>query len=140
MEHLESEEIVNNERLSVMLSDDDLVTLTFRSMDISATAHIELAQEVREVYYSLKDRFPNKNFKVLVDLTNAGVPPKKVSDSYIKTLSDRHIEKTAIYGMGSAIKSIVTLITSAAGKGDQLRFFIDKEEALAWLKGVETKA
>lgn len=93
-----------------------------------------MAQETEEFYKNLTERFPDKHFRVLVDLTNAGVPTKEASDIYIRTLSDKRIEKAAIFGMGGAIKSVINLIVMAAGRDEHTHFFVDSAQALAWLE------
>ena len=92
-----------------------------------------MAAEVDEYYKDLVKRFPSGRYKVIVDLSNAGLPTKEASDVYIKTLSDKHIEKAAIFGMGSAIKSVINFIVAAASRDEHTHFFVDREQALAWL-------
>ncbi len=98
-----------------------------------------MAREVEEYYNDMIKRFPDGHFKVIVDLSNAGLPTKEASNIYTKTLSDKRIEKAAIFGMGLAIKSVINFIVAAAGRDEHTRFFVDREQALAWLLADSSK-
>ena len=93
-----------------------------------------MAEESKEFYDNLITKNPNAKFKILVDLTNAGIPTKHATEVYVKTLSDKRIVKTAFLGMSQSIESIINFIVSAAGRGDHVRFFIDRQEALEYLQ------
>lgn len=111
-----------------------LVTLAFKAPGADDHEHVVMAQFVKKWYEDLKNKYPEAHFRVLVDLTNAGIPNKGATDIYTATLSDKQIERTAIYGVASTIKSIINFIVSASGKGDRVQFFIDKNKAIEWLK------
>jgi hypothetical protein len=110
-----------------------LVELSFLAPGENADEHNAMAREVDEYYQNMIERFPEGGFKVLVDLTNAGLPTKEASNIYIKTLSDKRIVKAAIFGMGLAIKSVINLIVAASGRDEHTRFFVDREKAVEWL-------
>lgn len=111
----------------------DLITLSFNAPGSSNEEHDQMANETQTFYDELKAKFPERKFKVLVNLLNAGTPTKHATDLYIKTLSDKQIEKTAFLGMSNAIQSIINFIVNAAGKGDNVKFFISEPQALEWL-------
>ena len=132
--NVDIEQITSSDSLSVSVDETGLIYLTFHTKDLSDHQHIELSAEVRGVYEIIKEKYPVQRFSILVDLTDAGNPSNKAAEMYIKTLSDSRIKKVAIYGMGGAIESIVRFIVAAAGKGEEVKFFIDKDEALHWLR------
>lgn len=111
-----------------------LINLSFKGPGQDDVEHEQMAGTVKNWYDKLVVTHPDTRFKVLVDLTNAGIPNKNATDIYTKTLSDGHIIRTAFYGVGPAIKSVINFIVSAAGKGDKVEFFIDRAKALEWLK------
>ncbi len=111
----------------------NLVVLSFNAPGKDAEEHDAMAMETKAWAESLLKRFPDRKFKVLVDLTNAGLPTTSASKIYIETLSDNHITKTAFFGVSSSIQSIITFIVNSAGRGEHSKFFIDKANALAWL-------
>jgi hypothetical protein len=110
-----------------------LIELSFLAAGETDEEHNAMAKEVEDYYQDMLSRFPEGRFKVLVDLSNAGLPTKDASNIYTKTLSDKRIEKAAIFGMGLAIKSVINFIVAAAGRDEHTRFFVDREQALAWL-------
>ena len=112
----------------------EIVYLSFKCIDISAEEHNRIAEEMAQKYAKIKKDNPDTKFKVLVDLMEAGVPTEKARELYIKTLSDNQVEKTAFYGVGGAIRGIISFIVSAAGKGEEVKFFINRDEALEWLQ------
>ncbi|HEY4483154.1 MAG TPA: hypothetical protein VI953_03215 [Candidatus Paceibacterota bacterium] len=112
----------------------NLVTLAFKAPGVDDHEHLVMAKFVKSWYEDLKTKYPEQHFRVLVDLTNAGIPNKGATDIYTATLSDKQIERTAIFGVAGAVKSIINFIVSASGKGDRVQFFIDKDKALEWLK------
>ena len=114
----------------------NIVTLSFSAPGETDVEHDAMALETRAFYEGLVARKPDGRFRVMVDLTNAGVPTKHATDIYIETLSDKRIERTSFFGLSSSIKSIISFIVNAAGRGDHVRFFIDKDQALAWLKEI----
>ena len=111
-----------------------LVTLAFKAPGADDKEHLAMAKYVKQWYENLKTEYPDAHFKVLVDLSNAGIPNKGATDIYTATLSDKQIERTAIYGVAGTIKSIINFIVSASCKGDRVQFFIDKNKAMEWLK------
>lgn len=121
-------------KVSVDLDSDGIVRLTFKAPGETPEEHDRMAEETREAYEKLKSLHPDGQFRVLVDLTNAGIPTQHAREVYIKTLSDKRIKKTAFFGVGGAIKTIVSFIVSASGKGEEVKFFINQEEALSWLR------
>ena len=131
---MDIEQITSSDLLSVSVDETGLIYLTFHTKDISDHQHIELSAEVRGVYEIIKEKYPDQKFSVLVDLTDAGNPSKKAAEMYIKTLSDSRIKRVAIFGMSGVIEGIVHFIVAAAGKGDEVKFFIDKGESLRWLR------
>lgn len=118
----------------VVNEETKLVELSFSAPGESVEEHDKMAEETREFYKNLLAINPDVKFKVLVDLSNAGIPTKHATDLYIATLSDKHIERTAIFGMSKAIQSVINFIVSAAGKGENVKFFIDREQALKYLQ------
>ena len=119
-----------------LIVDEDTkqVVLSFSAPGLNDNEHNAMAEETKIFYEQLVERRPNDKFRVLVDLTNAGLPTKHATDMYVSTLSDKRIEKTAFFGLSSSIQSIISFIVNASGKGEAVRFFIDKNQALAWLK------
>ena len=111
-----------------------LITLSFSAPGVDEREHLIMAKFVKHWYEDLKVKYPDARFRVLVDLTNAGIPSKGATDIYTSTLSDKQIERTAFYGVAGTIKSIINFIVSASGKGDRVQFFIDKNKALRWLE------
>ena len=111
-----------------------LISLEFTSPGESDAEHLAMAGEVKRWYEDLASKYPDEKFRVMVDLTNAGVPTKEASQTYIETLSSKRIEKTAFYGVAGTIKAIINFIVSASGKGENVQFFIDKDKAIEWLK------
>lgn len=116
-----------------------LIELSFSAPGETDEEHNAMAREVEEYYNDMIKRFPDGHFKVIVDLSNAGLPTKEASNIYTKTLSDKRIEKAAIFGMGLAIKSVINFIVAAAGRDEHTRFFVDREQALAWLLADSSK-
>lgn len=110
-----------------------LIELSFLAPGETDEEHNAMANEVEAYYQGMLKRYPEGSFKVLVDLSNAGLPTKEASGIYTKTLSDKHIEKAAIFGMGGAIKSVINFIVAAAGRDEHTRFFVDRAQALTWL-------
>lgn len=128
------EQITSSDYLSVSVDETGFINLAFHTKDLLEEQHVELSAEVRGVYEIIKEKYPDQKFSILVDLTDAGRPSKRAAEMYIKTLSDSRIKKVAIYGMGSMIESIVRFIVAAAGKGEEVKFFLDKDEAMHWLR------
>ncbi|HEY4514899.1 MAG TPA: hypothetical protein VJJ22_01945 [Candidatus Paceibacterota bacterium] len=110
-----------------------LVELSFSAPGENAMEHDAMAEELKQIYEDLISRYKDTQFKVFVDLTNAGLPTKHATEVYVKTLSDKRILKTAFFGISKSIESVINFIIESAGRGGETRFFINKEEALAWL-------
>jgi hypothetical protein len=113
---------------------DEIVVLSFTAPGTTDEEHTKMAEETRAAFEVLVKDFPNNASHVLVDLTHAGIPSSKAREIYIKTLSDRRIKKTAFYGAGTAIKTIVSFIVSASGRGEEVKFFVNDGDARAWLR------
>ncbi len=131
-------EMVNSEgatgKVSVRIEEDQIVRLSFTGPGETDEEHLRMAKETKAAYRGVLAKFPDIDFRILVDLSNAGIPTKEAREIYVSILSDKRIKRTAFFGVGKAIKSIVSFIVSAAGKGDNVEFFIDEETALKWLR------
>src|SRR3989344_9289657 len=99
-----------------------IVTLSFKAPGADDHEHLVMAKFVRSWYEDLKVKYPGAHFKVLVDLTNAGIPNRGATDIYTQTLSDKQIERTAIYGVAGTIKTIINFFVSASGRGGRGQF------------------
>lgn len=110
-----------------------LVELSFSAPGENDDEHNEMALAMKAHFDNLVTTHPDAKFKVLVDLTNAGIPTKHATDLYISTLSDKRVAKTAFFGVSKTIESIINFIVGASGRGLETRFFINKEEAYNWL-------
>ena len=110
-----------------------LIVLSFSAPGKDDDEHEAMANETKRLYQDILRKHPEAKFKVLVNLTNTGIPSKRAIEIYINTLSEKHIEKTAFFGMTGAIQSIISFISEAAGRGQNTRFFIDEAQARGWL-------
>ena len=124
----------NHEKINFEKIDEDIYQLSFNSQDATEEEHDEMAAETKRLSNLIHQQFPGKALRVLIDLTNGGVPPERARKVYVQTLADKEFDRVAIYGIGSALTSVVDFIVSASGKGDKVHFFVDRDRAIAWLK------
>lgn len=119
--------------IQVDVYDKGLVKLTILAPGDTDEEQEQMARDTKEIYGELQSKNPDVKYKVMVDLSKAGIPGSKSREIFIDTLSDRGIVKVAFFGAGTAVRSIVDFIISAAGKGEQVQFFLDEEAAKDWL-------
>lgn len=77
----------------------------------------------------------NAKFKSLIDATDFSgtyVPEALAILSELMRSNTSYVEKSALFGVGEAVKTAANIVTSFAGR-ENLAFFKTKEEALAWL-------
>jgi hypothetical protein len=75
---------------------------------------------------------------MLVDLLSigkSGYASSKARSKYVQMSSSAKVLRFAIVGGNVLIRTMAGFIIRAAGRGDSVRWFDDREEALAWLDG-----
>src|SRR3989344_1998484 len=115
------------------LEEQSIIFLHFLAPGSDDAEHARMAHDVATTFEQLKKEHENeKPYRVLVDLSHAGMPSSEARTIYIKTLSDHSILKTAFFGAPSAIQAVVSFIASASGRGDEVQFFVGEKEARDW--------
>lgn len=123
-----------SKKIEVGLEDSNLVVLRFLENGESDEEHTRMANDIHNAFERIKSEHQGTvSFNVLVDLSKAGLPSAGARTMYIKTLSDKAISKTAFFGAPSSIQAVVSFIVSAAGRGEEVRFFVNEKEAREWL-------
>lgn len=85
------------------------------------------------------DEYLNKvhdNGLVLIDMTKTGRPSseaRKVHAMNIKNENEK-FKKAAFFGATVMNRVLANFIIKASGRGDKVRYFNTKEEAIVWLK------
>lgn len=77
--------------------------------------------------------FCEEKINLFVDLTNAGKPTSQARKVYKTISEDERIGKIALVGLHPVARVLAASLMMISGKKD-LRFFKNKEEAIAWLK------
>lgn len=98
----------------------------------------ELRKEVATAKLVVYGEYQKRNakFKSLIDITGFSgtyVPEALAILSDLMRANKSYIEKSAIFGVGDAVKTAANIVTSFSGR-DNISFFKSKEEAVAWLQ------
>ncbi|MBN2381026.1 STAS/SEC14 domain-containing protein [candidate division WOR-3 bacterium] len=92
---------------------------------------------IQECYKGIEKHY------LLCDLTEGGteLPTEKSYRRWLIEMYERiGFDRIAMYNAKPAMRMLAKIVLTAAGKSNQVRFFSSQDDAIQWLKRVETAA
>ena len=71
---------------------------------------------------------------ILSDFTGIGDQTQGARDEMRSSLSTRYFDRIAAFGVPARLQVVGRLLLTLTGKGDRVRIFGTKEDAVAWLR------
>lgn len=130
-----SENIKKTYDLSV---EGNIVFITlFKKMENKEDEVFQAESVASDILNVFKDN-PEKVFHAVADLSPIGTGPyimaREARKAYKNLLSGKQVGKMAVVTQSGVMKTVITFVLSAAGKGGNMKFFSSKEDAASWLK------
>jgi len=91
-----------------------------------------IAKEILKVFGAN----PKKKYNVFIDLSllgKRGYVSSRARKTYVQLAQHKQANKVAIAGGSIFLKTITGFILHAAGKGEKMKWFANKKEAIKWL-------
>ncbi|OGY25210.1 MAG: hypothetical protein A2134_00705 [Candidatus Woykebacteria bacterium RBG_16_39_9b] len=124
------------ETFKVFIDDKGIINLTFIKNQRDPEIQVRQAELVVTALSEIIKKIPNESYKMIIDLVpigNVSYSSNKARQIYFRTISDTQFEKIAVVGTSINMKIIVTVLSQMTIKGNSIKWFGDKEEALTWL-------
>ena len=123
---------MENQHYKVYINDEDIIeTKYYEDLDVETiTKVIEFYNE-----FSRKLTSENKQVRILVDYSagggNSSTEARKIAVEGINKLS---FYKLAIFGGSTYLRILTNLVIKAIGRGQKIKYFKSRKEAVMWLK------
>jgi len=106
---------------------------------------ITKSEDLRELMPRVQKLLEGKTRRrALVDMSesvplDASMMTREMRDTYKELNNLMNADKAAILGASPSVRMVARIVLAVTGKSKTAKFFKTKEEALAWLKGVQEK-
>ncbi|MGD2146349.1 MAG: hypothetical protein PVH41_06630 [Anaerolineae bacterium] len=120
----------------VFVDDRGLLNLVSLEVVGDPAANTRLAELIRQDIVAILETDPDIKHRMVVDLLplgNAGYASRNARRTYLEISSNPQIGEFAVVGGSVTVRTLARFFIRAAGKGEHMRWFEDKEGALAWL-------
>ena len=125
----------------VFVDDDNIVNLVSLQVIREPESNTRLAELIQRDVMGILDKDPHKEYDMIVNLLpigKGGYASSKARKIYLQLSSNRQIRRFTIAGGSVFVRTMAGFFIRAAGKGEHMRWFAGREEAVEWLKeGVE---
>ncbi|OGY29862.1 MAG: hypothetical protein A3F35_02630 [Candidatus Woykebacteria bacterium RIFCSPHIGHO2_12_FULL_45_10] len=121
----------------VGLDEDGILILTFLHEEKDPEDNTRQSELVLGELSKVFSGEAGKQFNLLVDLTpveSANYVSDKSRELYLKAKMQDHLSKVAVVSSSILLRVFVLFVAQATGKGDSVKWFETKDEALEWLK------
>lgn len=128
------EELLTSFKYSI--GEGNIITLEFLEAELETQNSIRQAELVVEGLTRLLKGAPDKNYKLLIDITIIRVfthMPVRTKQIYSTALIFKRMAKTAVISSTLFMKILTSAISFTSGKYETTKSFNSKEEALDWL-------
>lgn len=118
-------------------TDDGVVTLTFGGQRASDEAVVAEAHWCDNHVIRLKEAYPNRNWKAIVDLARIPDdhrPPHAASEIYTHFLRDESLSKVALVHATNVQRAVVTILLAPAFFADKVHYFANAAAARNWIQ------
>lgn len=131
------EELKKNFKLSVDKA--GIIDLTFLNDETDPDVSIREAQIREQAILEIFNKDPEKIYNGIVDFSpigdSIGSVPKEAREIYARLIFNKQVNSIAMVGSNKFYQVVVNLILEIYGKSKNVKWFSNREDALAWLKG-----
>ncbi|MEX1997278.1 MAG: STAS/SEC14 domain-containing protein [Candidatus Andersenbacteria bacterium] len=121
---------------SLSVDDHNIIHLAFLHLPEKIADHKPQAEAVRKRVVKLLQKNPQQQHDVLVDSSAVRHTPFLSMDAqaiYLDLMKQPQIKRLAFVAYGRFLKIMTSVFTQFTGKGSSVKWFDDKDQALAWL-------
>lgn len=131
----------SKEKFKVSVDENDIINLVFLIAETNPEASAVLAKSVEQEIGKILETNPQKIYRGIVDFSflegKVSYVASDIRKVYSRLIFHKQIEKIAMVGSNMFYKAVVNLIVEVVGKGENVKWFSNKEEAIKWLKEKE---
>jgi hypothetical protein len=121
----------------VFVDDQGILNLVSLEVVRDPQSNTRLAELIQQDVTRILDEDPSAAYDMIVDLVplgKAGYASRRARRVYLEISSHRQIRRFAIVGGSVFVRTMARFFIRAAGKGDNMKWFADREEAAKWLE------
>jgi hypothetical protein len=121
----------------VFVDDEGLLNLVCLGVIKEPESNTRQAQLIQQDVMTILDRDPGREYDMIVNLLplgKAGYASSRARRTYLQISSHRQIRRFAIVGGSVFVRTMAGFFIRAAGKGEHMKWFADREDAVKWLK------
>ena len=121
----------------VFVDDEGILNLVTLGVIKEPESNTRQAELIRQDVMRILDEDPHKEYDMIVNLLplgKAGYASSRARKIYLQISSHRQIRRFAIVGGSVFVRTMAGFFIRAAGKGEHMKWFINREDALEWLK------
>ena len=121
----------------VFVDDEDILNLVTLGVIREPESNARQAEMIQHDVMRILNRDPHKQYDMIVNLLplgKGGYASSRARKIYLQISSHRQIRRFAIVGGSVFVRTMAGFFIRAAGKGEHMKWFINREDALEWLK------
>jgi hypothetical protein len=121
----------------VFVDDQGILNLVSLEVVTEPAANTRLAEMIQQDVTRILDEDLSAAYDMIVDLVpvgDSGYASRKARRIYLDISSHRQIRRFAIVGGSVFVRTMAGFFIRAAGKGERMKWFTAREDAVAWLK------
>lgn len=122
----------------LFVDNDAILNLEMLSGVNDVASNVRQAELIRDGALKIFNQNPNQKFDCLICLSGLGpsahYPSPQSRQIFAQILGDDQINKIAVYAPSILLQAIMRFILYVSDKKDNMQFFQNKTQALAWLK------
>ena len=121
----------------VFVDDEGILNLVTLGVIKEPESNTRQAELIQQDVMRILDKDPHKEYDMIVNLLplgKAGYASSRARKIYLQISSHRQIRRFAIVGGSVFVRTMAGFFIRAAGKGEHMKWFADREDAAKWLK------
>ena len=121
----------------VFVDDEGILNLVTLEVIREPKSNTRLAELIQQDVMRILDEDPHEKYGMIVNLLpigKGGYASSRARKIYLQISSHKQIRRFAIVGGSVFVRTMAGFFIRAAGKGEHMRWFADREEAAKWLQ------
>jgi len=121
------------------LDEKGIINLVVFVMEKDPEDSAHVMELIKDDFLKIFSENPDKKFRVLADMSPIGAISRYGFSSQVRKIgaqlmSNEQIEKGALITSSIFVKTVIDFIVTLVRKRDSIKIFLNKEDAISWLK------
>lgn len=123
----------------ISINEEKIINLVCFKMEKEVDDNTRMMELIRDNFFKIFKENPEKKLRILADVTPIGKINRYGFSSQTRKIgaqlmSSDQIEKGALITSSIFIKTVIDFIIALVKKRDFIKIFLNKEDAISWLK------